>query len=198
MISRAAAVDLCGLDGPTYSLEAFESRLSRHDRTEGCELLLDAWVNHHISRDTLTAVIGGVWSSAEYPDDPWSPDSLDHETWRMLFQAAGFTAGGRPAPRPTAPLRLYRGAVVERLRLWSWTTDLEMARFYAFQYGMRARGRVWTMVAPPAAMLCINTSANARDESEVVVDTSRRRITLLESHNSHDAEMSDPDRTMGS
>jgi len=78
--------------------------------------------------------------------------ALSHPSWHLLFDGAGFTVGGKPASRPTQPVRLYRGATVDRRRLWSWTTDPEMAAWCAAR-GRTARepGFLWIMLAPPEA-----------------------------------------------
>lgn len=107
---------------------------------------------------------------AEYPDA-----NLDHDQWRDLFDTAEFTVDGHPAPRPDAPVDLWRGSVPDRRTDWSWTTDRAVAARYAIGgVGGRPTGRLYRITAPPAALLCANTQ---RDEAEYVVDTRGLDIT---------------------
>jgi hypothetical protein len=138
-------------------------------RVNGPDFLAEALVDGKVTNDTVTALVGEVWSSAEYPDR-----ELDHDTWRWLFDVAGFTVEGQPAARPTEPMTLYRGSVPERRTDWSWSRDRSVAERFAAGVRGRAPGRLWVCSAPPAHMLAINTG---RDEDEVVVDTRGLQIT---------------------
>lgn len=141
----------------------FEQRLSRVGRVDGPAFLFDAWYGEHIDRDTLAATIGDVWSSAEYPNQ-----CLDPESWRELFQVAGFTVDGEPAERPAGPVELWRGTVPERRTDWSWSTDRAVAEKFAAGIRGRKPGRLYRLVCPPEALLAAN---NDRSEAEFVVDT---------------------------
>jgi hypothetical protein len=132
-------------------------------RTSGPTFLADALAEGKITNETVASLIGDVWSSAEFPDR-----HLDHDTWRWLFDIAGFTVDGKKAPRPTEPLTLYRGAVPERRTDWSWTRDIEVAEKFAAGSAGRPPSRVWVCTVPPEHMLAVNT---LREEDEVVVDT---------------------------
>ena len=132
-------------------------------RTNGPGFLAEALGDGKIRPATVTDLVGDVWSSAEYPDR-----ELDHDTWRWLFDIAGFTVNGKSAPRPAEPLTLFRGSVPERRTDWSWSRDRAVAERFAVGGRGRAPGRVWVCVVPPAHMLAVNTG---RDEDEVVVDT---------------------------
>lgn len=142
-------------------------------RNSGPELLADAYSDGKVTAETVTALIGGIWSGAEYPNR-----DLDRDTWRWLFKVAGFTIDGIPAERPTGPIALWRGSVPERRIDWSWSTDRAIAEGYA--NGTAARrprtGRLYAMTAPPEALLCAN---NGRGEAEYVVDTRGLQITEL-------------------
>jgi len=138
--------------------------IGREGRNSGPSLLADAYSQGRISDATVTALIGGIWSGAEYPDR-----HLDRDEWRWLFDVAGFTIDGEPADRPEQPVLLWRGTVPERRTDWSWSTDRTIAEGYA--NGTAARrpvGRLYTVLAPPQALLCAN---NGRNEAEYVVDT---------------------------
>jgi hypothetical protein len=143
--------------------QEFEELLGRAGRVNGPALLFDAWYGESLTHDVLAAVIGGVWSAAEYPNQ-----CLEHETWRELFDAAGFTIDGVPAERPTASVELWRGSVPERRTDWSWSTDRAVAEKFAAGVRGRKPGRLYRVMAPPQALLCAN---NDRSEAEYVVDT---------------------------
>lgn len=140
-----------------------EQLIGRAGRNWGPLFLEEAYSEAKITAETVTALIGGIWSGAEYPDR-----QLDHDTWRWLFNVAGFTVDGTPAPRPTEPILLWRGTVPARRTDWSWTTDRTIAERFAAGSGGRPQGRLYVLLAPPEALLCAN---NGRDEAEYVVDT---------------------------
>lgn len=140
-----------------------ERLISRAGRTHGPRFLSQAYADDKVTADTVTALAGPVWSSTEYPDR-----QLDHDTWRWLFDTAGFTVDGKAAARPAEPLRLYRGAVPDRRTDWSWSRNLKVALKFAAGVRGRAPGLLWVCDVPPSHMLAVNTE---RDEDEVVVDT---------------------------
>ncbi|MFE1885478.1 hypothetical protein [Streptomyces diastatochromogenes] len=146
-----------------------ERLISRAGRNYGPAFLDEAYAEAKVAAETVAALVGPVWSSAEYPDK-----QLDRDTWRWLFDVAGFTVDGKPAPRPENPMRLYRGAVPERRADWSWSRDIKVALKFAAGVRGRPPGRLWVCSVPPAHMLAINTE---RGEDEVVVDTRGLRIT---------------------
>jgi hypothetical protein len=147
-----------------------ETLISRAGRNEGPVFLATAYAENLIEADTVTALVGGIWSSAEFPDR-----YLDHGTWRWLFDVAGFTVDGKAAARPAEPVTLYRGAVPERRTEWSWSRDRAVAERFAAGLRGRGTGRLWVCEVPPESMLAVNTE---RDEDEVVVDT--RGLQILE------------------
>lgn len=163
--SFAAVHHGTGIIGP----DQFEELLDFIGRVDRPALLHDAWLLGRIEKATLTALIGQVWSMAEYPDR-----ALEPMLWRWLFDAAGFTVDGVPAERPAGPVELWRGTVPERRRDWSWTTDRAVAERFAFGH-VRGRpdGRLYRVLAPSAALLCGNTE---RGEAEYVLDTCGLRI----------------------
>lgn len=128
-------------------------------------LAWDCWSGHQISARTLRKHLGAIWHRSDIPDY-W----LDHDQWRQLFHAAGYSrvpcnpAGavdflrsetGERADPPASPLRVYRGAVRRRRDDWSWTASPAIAAQWASgrQYG-RPRGQVWATLAPPRNVLC--------------------------------------------
>lgn len=145
------------------TLDEFERWVERVGRTNAPALLFDAWYGEIIDQDTLTAVVGPIWSDAEYPDR-----CLDRDIWRDLFDAGGYTVDGQPAERPTEPVELWRGTVPERRTDWSWTTDRTIAEKFAAGLRGRKPGRLYRLLCPPHALLAANTE---RGEAEYVVDT---------------------------
>jgi hypothetical protein len=150
------------------TLDEFETRLYRGRRNDGPALLFDAWFGRSISREVLTATIAGIWSGAEYP-----LTALGQQTWRELFDEAGYTVDGKLTDRPVGVTRLYRGSVPTLRRRWSWTTDRALAERFAHGYehgGFLGRmpGTVYVLDCPPTSLLC---AINDRQESEYVVDT---------------------------
>lgn len=137
-------------------------------RVNGPGFLAEALSDDKVTTHTVTALVGSIWSSAEYPDR-----ELDRDTWRWLFDVAGFTADGKPADRPAEPLTLFRGSVPERRTDWSWTRTRAVAERFAAGIRGRGEGRLWVCTVPPSHMLAVNTG---RDEDEVVVDTRGLRI----------------------
>lgn len=138
-------------------------------RTSGPTFLAEALAEDKITAQTVADLIGDVWSSAEFPD--WHHD---RDTWRWLFDVAGFTVDGKRAQRPAEPLTLYRGSVPERCDDWSWSRDIKVAEKFAAGSAGRPPGRLWVCTVPPAHMLAAN---GYRDEDEVVVDTRGLQIT---------------------
>lgn len=128
-------------------------------------LLYECWTQRRITLRTLRKHVGSVWHTSDIPDY-W----LDHDQWRELFDAAGFTHVhygdyahsfgmnyelGSPAEPPTAPITVYRGAIPERRDDWSWTANPQAAAVWAKGDQVnRPAGRVWTTTAPPVHVLC--------------------------------------------
>ncbi len=152
--------------------EELEWLIGLAGRVNGPGFLAEALSEDKITAATVTALVGPIWSSAEYPDR-----ELDHNTWRWIFDVAGFTIDGKPAERPAEPLTLYRGAVPERRTDWSWTRTRAVAERFAAGLRGRGTGRLWVCTVPPESMLAVNTE---RDEDEVVVDTRGLQITEAE------------------
>jgi hypothetical protein len=139
-------------------LEAFGEELSRAGRGAGPELLWEAWEDWMWTGDPRR-FIGDVWEAAE-----WPAQQLEYWQWDELWQAAGFTSSdGRDLP--VKPLRVYRGSAYHG---WSWTTSLEIARWFARRELLFSRhgAAVWTGVVRPERICAL---LDDRDEEEVVV-----------------------------
>ncbi|MFD9871739.1 hypothetical protein ACFXI8_26850 [Streptomyces niveus] len=160
------------LSGDTWERADFGTVLTWGGRLAGPRLLSDAYDGGLIDDGTLAAHIGQVWSGADYPDA-----ALGHGRWRKLFHAAGFTRDGVPADRPAEPVELWRGSVPARRTDWSWPTDWETAAQYATGSFGRPAGRLYRLLAPPAALL---GAYDGRDESEYVVDTGHPGLVITD------------------
>jgi hypothetical protein len=76
-------------------LDRFSTLLLRAGLVNVPALLFEAWYGKKISRETLTAVISGVWSAAKYPES-----ALGRKRRLELFSAAGYTADRESVERP--------------------------------------------------------------------------------------------------
>ncbi|MFF7973837.1 hypothetical protein [Streptomyces sp. NPDC007905] len=128
-------------------------------------LLYECWTQRKISVRTLRTHLGSIWHVSDIPDY-W----LDHDQWRELFHAAGYTRvrygalaspglityeRGEKADPPTGPITVYRGAITERRDDWSWTASPAVAaRWASGHLYNRPPGHVWTTTAPPDHVLC--------------------------------------------
>ncbi|GAS90489.1 hypothetical protein [Mycolicibacterium brisbanense] len=150
---------------------AFDRTVSRAGRNDGPALLFDLYFGRtlDLSRSDMAGVVADVWSDAEYParafDDP--------QIWTHLFVANGYSHDGEKADRPTESVVLYRGCTHEGRFGMSWTSDVEMARRFAYG-GLRGRaqGQVYTAVVAPEHLLAYIGERSGRGESEYVVDPS--------------------------
>lgn len=138
-------------------------RICRAGRTNGPMILAEAWAEGEINGDTLAALLGEVWSMAEYPER-----DLGREEWMEMFEYAGYTEGGIPRT-PPEELRLYRGCHPDAKAGMSWSSDITVAeRFASGQILGRKSGRLYTALVPGSNLLSYD---NERGEHEYVVNT---------------------------
>ena len=91
---------------------------------------------------------------------------LDVETWRRLFLAAPFTIDSRLVRSRRRRRRLFRGAIGANREGLSWTTNRNIAWYFArHRQAGGQRGQVWTAWVPAQRFL-----ARLSDEDEFVVD----------------------------
>ncbi len=136
------------------------------DRNNGPALLFDMYHAGALAIDLHPGVVADVWSMAEFPEK-----NLEPETWRDLFEEAGYTHDGRPAPQPSAPVTVYRGCNHERRLGMAWTTDLERAQWFADRPFLKGTGQVYVHRADPLELLAFIDSSG-RGEAEYVLDPS--------------------------
>ncbi|WP_431710712.1 hypothetical protein [Glutamicibacter uratoxydans] len=162
------------LDPSLATIENIQTAMCSVGRVNGPALLFDLFYSGTITNEVLAAVIGGVWTSAEYPER-----AVDTESWHEMFNAAGYTVDGKPSALPTEPLVLFRGATVEHKAGMCWTDDRAIAERFAYgQLRGRDLGTLWTATVEPVFLLA---KINDREESEYVVDTTGLEIRAVES-----------------
>ncbi len=129
-------------------------------------MLFDWWSDQAITTDQLRALILNVWSDAEWPVLHGEGD----EMWLDWFDETGFVSDtGRPAP--SEPVTVWRGAsLASGGRGFSWTFDMEKARWFAHREVRFGRGPagVYEAVVPPRWVLA--QIEGGRGEAEVIVD----------------------------
>lgn len=160
---------------------AFDLRLGRIGRNDGPALLFDLYLSRtlDLSRPDMAGVVADIWSSAEYP-----LRALSAADWVYFFQRNGYSHDGHAADRPAKPVVLYRGCARAARFGMSWTSDVEMARRFAYG-GLRGRepGQVYTATVAPEHLLAY-IGDRSRGESEYVVAREglrgRRRVILLD------------------
>lgn len=144
--------------------EQLETALVHVGRDDGPVLLHDLHFAGAISIAENPGAVASAWTMAEFPSN-----LLPLDTWVELFEEAGYTADGEPAPRPQEPVTVYRGCHPERRFGMSWTTDLERARWFADRDLGRGTGAVYEATVAPGWLLAF-IHKNHRGEAEFVVD----------------------------
>jgi hypothetical protein len=151
--------------------------MSRVGRNPAPRVLLELFDLGEVDYAWMPQLVPDAWSGAE-----WPLQMLPRADWHRLWDACGgFVVDGVRAPRrrPRKPRRLYRGADADHRDGWSWTPDPAVAGWFADREIHRRRGRVWTALVPPAAMLAVITDQRP-GEPEVVVDTAGLEIVPAE------------------
>lgn len=144
--------------------EEFETALMHVGRNDGPALLDDLHFAGSVSVAENPGIVTTAWAMAEFPSN-----LLDADTWVELFEEAGYTVDGEPAPRPEAPVTVYRGCHPERRFGMSWTTDLERAQWFADRDLGRGVGAVYESTVRPGWLLAYIHDSQ-RGEAEFVVD----------------------------
>jgi hypothetical protein len=131
-----------GLDGPLPA--GAERLLTLRPWELGNRLLTERY-----PLEIMAAIVPRLWLlGAPRPLRVTTPNN-----WHRLWEAAGFTREGMPAPKPRQPLRLFRGGESSG---WSWTPDPDLALAFASGFGTRGTDEIdtlWTTLAPPSALL---------------------------------------------
>ena len=145
-----------------HDAASFLEAAGHTDRNNGPWMLLDCYLDKRVGPADMAAIVADVWSAAEYPQS-----HLPVRDWCALFRLADY-------PKPDGPMTLYRGSTPGRARGMAWTTDADMARWFASRMrGTNPRpAHVYTVNASPESVLAIMDEADphGRGEHEVVVD----------------------------
>jgi hypothetical protein len=113
-----------------------------------------------LSEDAAGWFVARAWDLCGHP-----MQVLPRERWVALFRLAGYTHEFVPAPRPVEAVRLFRGSDEAGAEGMSWSSRLDVARWFAVQ---RAGGRVWSAVVEPWRLLAFMAGVS---EDQTVVDT---------------------------
>ncbi len=145
-------------------------------RTEAPVVINDLREAGVLTQRAATDLVWDAWVNCE-----WPMRQVDRADWVDLFRYGGYVVNGTRRARPRKPVRLYRGAGVEYHNGLSWTPDRSVAELFALRTRLYAKdpdGRVWTVLAPPEALLAKGIHGHDRSrEPEVVVDTDGLEIT---------------------
>lgn len=108
-----------------------------------------------------------AWQMAEFPTA-----ALDADSWDWMFEDIGFTENGVSAPRPVDAVTVYRGALPAHARGWSWTEDVELARWFANRFPGTGARVYRTVGLPPwlQAHVTADWKFGRAGESEWVID----------------------------
>jgi hypothetical protein len=143
------------------------ARLGRNDLPRA---LVSALISHSISGTELAMGVADSWISPEWPGQ-----QMDLATWILIFRRS--TPEGRylldeGETRLLADLdeqlTLYRGCWEEYKLGMSWTTDRDMANWFAHRFDIRDNvGVLYTVTVPRELVLA---TFDRRGELEVVLD----------------------------
>lgn len=116
-----------------------------------------------------------AWTHPEWPAQ------IGAAAWRLLFWQIGPlpVVHEDAEPLPDEPVQMWRGAYEEHRAGLSWTTDRDVAAWFA----QRAtwpdvpgrQGQVWTATVHPGQVLAV--IGGARGESEVVCDIDEAQVS---------------------
>jgi len=132
--------------------------------------LIHKYIKHNhkqLEQDHINSLIERVWVTTEFPE-------IHIKHWDWLWKRY------RPNHTITEPVRIYRGTGAFNKRAWSWTTDLDMAIWFAkrnFMFLEIALANTHPDIPAPAGQVLegvmhpdgILFATDARDESEVVI-----------------------------
>ncbi|MGI8404701.1 MAG: hypothetical protein ACR2OE_08050 [Thermomicrobiales bacterium] len=127
--------------------------------------LIITWHNRgQLETDELNRLLSDNWSHGGYAADM----GLEEWEWVELFETAGFVTDTPGYVRPVGPLAIYRGACLGGERGWSWSTDRDVAAWFArrsHDFGTPA-----VLLSATIAPEYVLGAFNDRDEAEVLID----------------------------
>lgn len=133
-------------------------------RTNAPALVYDL-IDSDLIRDKAMA-LASAWSAAELPED-----SIDNFWWIAEFRSAGFAVDGELADVPTGGMKLYRGCTETTVCRMAWSSDIDVAKFFAARHVANGRrAGVWSVEAQPDLLLA---NINDREEAEWLLDSEK-------------------------
>jgi hypothetical protein len=158
------------------TVETLSTAMGRVGRNNCPALVMTTHVEVNLRPALAAWAVQEAWSGAEHP-----MMYLDKDEWLELFDLAGYTVNGKPSPRPTEAMTVYRGSDAEHCLGWSWTEDVALAQWFADRVIHTRPGIVWRARVEPVRLLARITESRlradppgfteTRGESEWVVDT---------------------------
>lgn len=127
--------------------------------------LIVTWYNRgQLQPDELNRLLADNWEHGGYAADI----SLEEREWLELFETAGFVTDTPGYVRPTAPLAIYRGTRLGGERGWSWSTDRDVAAWFARR--IHDLGAPAVLLSATISPEYVRGAFNGRDEAEVLID----------------------------
>jgi hypothetical protein len=139
------------------------------DRNKGPETLHSAWVRGLVSNEDLRGLIPDTWLYMESPEQ-----AIGCSGWVAMFRAAGFIAIPYGLAKPQGPLRVFRGATLQRGRAMSWTVAIERAEQFRQRHSWSAPTAIFRAVVTAEALLAL-LERRGEGPPEIVADPSMLR-----------------------
>lgn len=152
-VERAALVDLA------LELDA-----------EAAAVLMDRFARDgRLSEEVARRCVAETWDLCPSPMAVLAADR-----WAELFRTAGYTHEYVPAPAPAETLRLYRGSDAAGEFGMCWSSNPDVARWFAIRYD---EGWVWAADVAPWRLLAFMAAVY---EDQYVVDTAGLYTEVME------------------
>ena len=143
--------------------------LNLYERPYRLSRLIEIWQDGDTDHAALSEALSWVWPDAELDDTLANPLVCDV---LALLRELGFCTDRPETPRPSTDLAIWRGGMPDGV---AWTTDIEVARFFARRFATDAPDPVYKATVAPEHVLA---RFFGRGEAEVVVDP--RMLTGVE------------------
>jgi hypothetical protein len=143
---------------------AFVEQMALLNHYERLPLIVTWYSRAELEPDELNRLLADNWDHGGYAANI----GLEEWDWVELFETAGFITDTPGYVRPTAPLAIYRGTRLGGERGWSWSTDRDVAAWFArrsHDFGTPA-----VLLSATIAPEYVLGAFNGRDEAEVLID----------------------------
>ena len=128
------------------------------------ELLENDFREGNITDLELAEILLNVWTLCEFPSIMLHP-----EVWVEMFEATGFITDG--PEMPTEALVIYRGCAIGQEDGMSWTTNENLAHWFAKRFASAFPSVVLKLEVEPSHILARSHNADGRQEHEVIINT---------------------------